>query len=305
MVTRPHSLSAPSRRRRRRGVALIFVLWILILIGLAIGELVARARAESRMIATLKSRAVAQYAAESGILATTAALQSILDSAPDPSHLAVRTRHLDTLGRAISDAAKRVAEAGALPGAPSTSNAQYAVAVLDLNARLDLARADTITLRNLFAEFTGKDRAHDIVAALRQSPVTRFGELARVPGVDDALALAVAPYITVWSDGLINVNSAPEAVIAALPGVGPSRAQALVARRDAGELFTTTDPFRPAPGSQTTVPVEGVLLTIAPTRIMVVSRGWQRGSPLTHEIQAVYLALAGQLTLQSWEERDR
>ncbi len=38
---------------------------------------------------------------------------------------------------------------------------------------------------------------------------------------------------------------------------------------------------------------------------MIVSRGWQLGSPLTREIQAVYLVLAGTLTLESWEERDR
>jgi hypothetical protein len=27
--------------------------------------------------------------------------------------------------------------------------------------------------------------------------------------------------------------------------------------------------------------------------------------PLSHEIQAVYVILAGSMTLQSWEERDR
>jgi hypothetical protein len=46
-------------------------------------------------------------------------------------------------------------------------------------------------------------------------------------------------------------------------------------------------------------------VTIAPTRLMVVSRGWQQGAPLTREIQAVYIVLAGALTLESWEERDR
>lgn len=277
--------------RDRRGVALVFVLMVLVMLGLAIGELVARARAESRMVATIKSRAVAQYAAESGILTTSAALQTILDSAREPAALAARTRHLDTLGRPPADLA--------------ISGAQFAVAVLDLNARLDLAKTDSLTLRALFTEFVPAERASHIVAALRQTPVTRFGELARIPDVGDTLALAVAPYVTVASDGFVNVNSAPEAVLAALPGVGPAKAHAFVARRDAGEIFKSVDPFRPTPGSQGVVPVEGVLLTIAPTRLMIVSRGWQQGSPLTHEIQAVYLALAGTLTLQSWEERDR
>ena len=30
-----------------------------------------------------------------------------------------------------------------------------------------------------------------------------------------SLALAVAPYVTVWSDGIVNINSAPEPVLAA------------------------------------------------------------------------------------------
>jgi general secretion pathway protein K len=276
--------------RDRRGVALIFVLWVLVVLGLAITELVARARTESGMVSALRAHAVAQYAAESGILATTTALQVLLDSAGEPDELAPRARHLDTLARAP---------------AGLTGAGQFSVAVVDLNARLDLVHSDSTVLRALFAEFVSGARADGIVAALRQAPVTRFGELARVPGVDDALALAVAPYVTVSSDGLVDVNAAPEVVLAALPGIGPARAQALVDRRDAGEVFTSVDAFRPTPGSGAPVPVEGNLLTIAPTRLLIVSRGWQRGSPATHEIQAVYLVLAGTLALQSWEERER
>lgn len=276
-------------RRERHGVALIFVLWILVLFGIAIGELLARARTESHMVAMLRSRAVAQYAAESGILATTTALQALLDSADEPADFAPLARHLDTLGRQ--------------PPEVATSEGQFAVSVVDLNARLDLVHTDSTVLRALFAEFVSDERAAAIVGALRQVPITRFSELARVPGVDNALALALAPYVTVSSDGLVNVNSAPEPVLAALPGIGPAKARALVDRRDGGEVFLSTDPFRPAPG--TPVPIEGAVLTIAPTRLMIVSRGWQRGSPLTHEIQAVYVVLAGSLTLQSWEERER
>jgi len=275
----------------RRGVALIVVLWLLVVLGLAVSALVARARTESRIVTSLKSRAIARYAAESGILAATTALRTLLDSATEPAELAAQTRRLDTLGRVVAGLA--------------TGDAQFAVTIIDLNARLDLARADSTVLRALFTEFISADRAGQIVGALRQSPVTRFPELARVAGADDAFALAVAPYVTVGGDGLVNVNSAPEAVLAALPGIGASRAHDLAARRQAGELFTSVDAFRPAPTSGQVVPVEGSLVTIAPTRLMVVSRGWQQGAPLTREIQAVYIVLAGALTLESWEERDR
>jgi type II secretory pathway component PulK len=277
-------------RHDRRGMALIFVLWMLVLLGLAIGELVARARAESHTVETLRARAVARYAAESGVLATTTALQSLLDSASEPEDLAARAQHLDTLGRE--------------PASVAAGNAQFAVAVVNLNARLDLARSDPAALQSLFAGFVPASRAAQITAALRDAPVTRFSELARVPGADDAFALAVAPYVTVSSDGLIDVNAAPEAVLAALPGVGPAKARAIVARRNGGEVLSSADEFRPAPGPAA-ADSEGTLLTIAPTRIMIVSRGWQRGMPLSHEIQAVYVILAGSMTLQSWEERDR
>ena len=278
-------------RRDRRGMALIFVLWMLILLGLAIGELVARARDEASIVATLRSRAVARYAAESGVLVTTAALQALLDSASEPEDLAAAARRLDTLGRQ--------------PAVLAGHSAQFAVAVANLNARLDLARSDTTALRSLFAQFVPAGRAAQITAALHDDPVTRFSELARAPGSGDALALAVAPFVTVSSDGLIDVNAAPEAVLAALPGIGPARARAIVVRRDGGEVLTSADEFRPPPGRATADGGEGSPLTIAPTRIMIVSRGWQHGMPLSHEIQAVYVILAGTMTLQSWEERDR
>ena len=278
--------------RNRRGMALIFVLWMLVLLGLAIGELVARARAESRTVETLRARAVARYAAESGVLTTTTALQTLLDSASDPEDFAPHARHLDTLGRQ--------------PASLAGDNAQFAVAVVDLNTRLDLARSDPAALQLLFAQFVPASRADEITAALRDDAVTRFSELARVPGADDAFALAVAPYVTVSSDGLIDVNAAPEAVLAALPGIGPAKARAIIARRDGGEVLASADEFRPPPGGGgAAADSEGTALTVAPTRIMLVSRGWQRGTPLTHEIQAVYVVLAGTLTLQSWEERDR
>lgn len=275
---------------RRRGVALIFVLWVLVVLGLAIGELVARVRSEAQSVTALEARAAAQYAAESGVLATTVALQRMLDSAAGPADVAAAIRHLDTLGRV----APRLL----------VGDVQCGVAVVDLNARLDLVHSDTAALQGLFAQFVSAGRAADIVHALQQSPVTRFPELARVPGADDAFALAVAPYVTVGSDGFVNVNTAPEPVLAALPGIGPAKAQAIIAQRASGPL-TSTDAFRPPSGAGHSVSAEGMHLTIVPTRLMIVSRGWRHGSPVTHEIQAVYVMLGGRLTLQSWEERER
>jgi general secretion pathway protein K len=265
----------------RRGVALIFVLWLLVLLGLAAAEVVTRARTESAMVTDMRARALGQYAAESGILLTTSIIESVLDSANTPAKRAAVFQHLDT---------QRESTLGA---------AHFKVIFIDLNARLDVNRTDAGTLRNLFSQFTTSS-AEDIVTALKAAPVSRFPELARVQGIDDNLALAVAPYVTVWGDGLININSAPEPVLAAISTVGKAGARSIVAARENGVL-TSTDVYR---GSGA-VSADAPLLAIAPSRIMLVSRGWQPGVPLAHEIQAVYVVIGSTLVLQSWEEHDR
>ena len=179
--------------------------------------------------------------------------------------------------------------------------ARFGVAALDLNARIDLNRADVATLRGLFGQFTSDARADTVAAALKANPIRRLAELSRVPGIDDSLALAVAPYVTVWSDGLVNINSAPEAVLVALPGVAAA-APGIVGRREGGEVFATLDPVHPP--SMPGVVAAALLVSTGPSRLMLVSRGWQDGHPLTHEIQAVFAIVGRRLVLQSSWERD-
>jgi general secretion pathway protein K len=280
-----------------RGVALVFVLWLLVLLGAAASEVVARVRTEGRIVSTLETRTIGRYAAESGILMASAAIEQRLDSAAAPSDRV----------RALRDPALRASLTDV-----SLGSARFGVAIIDLNARLDLNRTDERTLRNLFEEFTTPGRAENVVSALKREPVSRIAELARVPGVDDSLALAVAPYVTVWSDGLVDVNSAPVPVLAAVPGIGPATAANIAAQRDAGHLFGSPDDLRaaeqasaPAAGSSDVGAVLSPLLTVGPTRLLLVSRGWEPGHPLTHEIQAVYVVLGHWLVLQHWEEHDR
>ncbi len=123
--------------------------------------------------------------------------------------------------------------------------ARVAVAVVDLSARLDLNRSDTTVLRNLFARFTSGSRAAAIAGAIREAPLTRLGELTVLPGVDAALADAVAPYVTVHGDGAVNVNSAPEPVLASIPALGEAGARTLIQRRESGERFASYADHRP------------------------------------------------------------
>jgi Type II secretion system (T2SS), protein K len=243
------------------------------------------------MLIELKARTSGRYAAESGVLMAKIAVQRWVDSAPMPAQ---RAKLFHRVGD-LTDSLTHV----------RVGDAEFDAAVLDLNARIDLNHSSVGTLQGLFSQFVSKDRAEAVAQAIKQQPVSRFTELARVPGADDALVLAVAPYVTIWSDGIIDINTAPEVVLASLPGLGQAIARRIVERREAGEVFSSSDAFRPTAGVGR-VSAEGFpSLTVAPTRVMLVSRGWLPGSPITHEIQATYVIIGSLMVLQSWEERDR
>lgn len=148
----------------------------------------------------------------------------------------------------------------------SLGDARFSVVVTNLNARIDLGRTDTATIRGLFEQFIDRSTASEIARDLAEKPLQRLGELALRHEVPEDVASAVAPFVTVWGDGSVDTTAAPEPVRAAL-----SSSAALVS---------------------------------APTRVLIVSRGWLNGFPLTHEIQAVYAIGAGTPQLVAWQERD-
>jgi len=284
------------QQRPRRGVALIFVLWLLVLLGVVATEVASRARLEAQLLSNIRARTVSRYAAESGVLVAKASIEALLDST-DRSERAALFLQINTLVPSTRDV--------------ELGDARFRVVVVNLNARLDLNRTDPATLRNLLSEFTPASHAEAVVAAVKEHSLMRLAELARVPGVDDSTALAVLPYLTVWGDGLLDINAAPEAVLAAVPSIGAAAARNIVRRREAGEVFTSAGDFRVGGGPTALAAGTGVnglpggpLLAVMPTRLLLVSRGWQRGHPLTHEIQAVYSIVGHWLVLQNWEERD-
>src|SRR2546427_685865 len=177
-------------RHDQRGVALIFVPWLLVLLGVIIAEVASRARAEAALLTSLRSRTVARYAAESGILAATVAIERLLDSTHNPLERASVFRQLDARLASLNDV-----ELGGAPAAPG-----------------------------------------------------------------------------------------------------------FVARREGGEVSATLHPVPPP--SMPGVVAAALLVSTGPSRLMLVSRGWQDGHPLTHEIQAVFAIVGRRLVLQSSWERD-
>src|SRR5438105_15602967 len=70
------------KRSDRRGVALIFVLWLLVVLGAIVAEVVSQARLEASILTSLRAHTVARYSAENGIVAATVRIEALLDSTP-------------------------------------------------------------------------------------------------------------------------------------------------------------------------------------------------------------------------------
>ncbi len=306
--------------RSRRGVALMLVLWLIIVLGTIATGVVSATRVEANSVANFRTRAAARYAAESGVAAATAHLAALLDAARSPVEQAQLFRDLDGEFAELRDV--------------SLGTARFGVTVVDLNARIDLNSTDEVTLLGFFAQFVGAPAARRLVSALgdwkdlddRARPegaeaadyaridsrfrppnrsMRRLDEVTRIAGFTDSLASAIAPYVTVDGDGKINVNTAPEPVLSAIPRLGRDGARAVLSWREGGEVFgTTADVFAAFQRGRISESVVMGALVTTPTRLLVVSRGWEPGRPLTHEVQAVYELAGGRLTLRTWTERD-
>ncbi len=263
------ALRRAARRLPRRGAALMLVLWLVVVLASVGAAVAVHARRASRATENLRAGAVARYAAESGVEATLASLES-----------ALAAREASSARAALLNAAPR---APATPGPQALGDARFQVAVVDASARLDLNLAGEEALAALFAQLGAPDGGRTAARAIQRwrgaegardsrsgpaAPARRrdlrsVDDLARVPGVSPELARAAAPYLTVDGDGRLNEAAAAAPVRAAARGerVG------------------------------------------APTRLILVSRGWLVGSPLTHEIQAVYAVRGGRLAFVRWRER--
>ncbi len=310
--------------RDRRGVALMLVLWLIVILAAVAAVVVTTVRRQSEVVVNLRTQAQARYAAESGVVVALEELRATFAAA----------QTTDDLVRVFPAVVDRLARLGEQP----LGDARFQVTIVDLNGRIDLNAADEATLVTFFGSFVGEGQARQLADALQDwrdrdgvprpqgaeadayamagspfappnRPLRRLEELTRVVGFTKDIADAVAPYVTVWGDGRLNVNTASERVLAAFPGIGASGASMLISARGSGGISSIT-----SAGEQLSQSGAGGVippLTGVPQRVLVVSRGWVEGSPLTHETQAVVQlqgTVAGRFPdtfVMSWEERAR
>jgi general secretion pathway protein K len=305
----------------------MLVLWVIVVLGAIGAGVAAAARGQTRLVETVRARTVARYAAESGVVATMALVNERLRGEETPEQQARLFGELeDVLGRW---------------GQRELGAARYQVIVTDLNARVDLNNSAEVVLLGLLQQFAEEREAEALVNALYdwtdeddealrdgadvrdhvrpgslfvppKGPLLRLDELPRIPGFTDSIADLLAPYVTVWGDGQVNVNTAPLPVLAAVPEIGEVAAEALVESREQGGIMASSAAAyaRLAEESPGAVAVQLRNITTRSRRVLVVSRGWEAGRPFTHEIQVVFELLVWGFTDEPrvrvlyWTERD-
>lgn len=250
-------------KAERRGVALVLVLWIVVILGGISAGVVRSARTSTGIAANARAEIIARAAAESGIEALVASIEDTLSQLVDPG---ARRNWLNALG--LHSGADSV----------SLGDGRFAVTVVDVSARLDVNAATESALQVFFSQFTGAGEAASIAAGirahidsgaagtaspLRVTPIRSLEELRIARLVPDAVLARAVPYLTVDGDGVINSQTASDTVLVAATGE----------------------------------------LRDEPSRLLLVSRGWVSGHPLTSEIQAVYAITGNRLVFSHWRER--
>ena len=193
----------------------MLVLWLIVVLGAIAATVVAAAREEVNTVANLRTRIVARYAAESGLAAARSALRRAFSEA--------RTSEQQVM------VFPRVRENFETLGEQPLGPARFQVALVDLNARIDLNQADQVMLQNFLRQFVDQSSAEALAESLldyrdrdavpydrggeteayaaaasafrpANRPLQSLDEVPRVLGFTDDIASAIAPFVTVRGD---------------------------------------------------------------------------------------------------------
>lgn len=131
----------------------------------------------------------------------------------------------------------------------SLSTGSVRIRLYDEGGRIDIGKAPAEVLAALFRSVGAPPRQADAIALSiiewrrpigakgrdektnMDQPFTDIRQLAQVPGVTPEWVNAIAPFSTVFGSETLNPITAPEAVVAALPGVDANRIPAFMQMR--------------------------------------------------------------------------
>lgn len=194
-------------------------------------------------------------------------------------------------------------------------DARYALLLRDVGAALNLNEADEEMLRKFFSQGLEVDyaEADDLAQAILdwrdEDDLPRINggereeylkegalvlppnrdfvdvdELRHVRGMTPELYVKAAPYLTLLGSGQINVNSAPEQVLSAIPGLDEGGVTQLLRLRESGYLPRSDTELRvllPASVVQA-IEVQGrnfrEITTYTTNQVEILAQGWVEGS---------------------------
>jgi len=231
-----------SRRSNVRGFALVAVLWMLVAVG-GIAVAFHRAARTSRLAAMNASAETrVRWAAREGLARAIDAVERfgmsgdweaaglgrkvLLSVEPRGSPTEIEVLILDPrsrldLNHATPDEIQLLLEA--LLGSTDARVPHLRDAILDWR--------DSDHNRRRFGAEAGDYSSTDGPTRVANGPFVSIGDLAEVRGIDTRVLDLLRPYVTVYGDGAINVNSASEPVLTAVLGVSPGVARVFAERR--------------------------------------------------------------------------
>ena len=181
----------------------------------------------------------------------------------------------------------------------NTANEEWIRNFLAQGLRVDAAEADRITQAILDwrdeddnPRLNGGER--DEYLRRRAAVLPSNGELAdlaelqRVIGVTADIYERMLPYLTAFGTGTVNVNSAPEPVLLAIPGMTPAAAQQIVRQRRAGTyILNAAELSAMAPGIQRALSADSMAVStgqrsiaFSTTDVDLLIEGRIDGSPI-------------------------
>jgi general secretion pathway protein K len=291
-------------RRRRRGFALLSALWLLVAISALALELSIVARYRRLVVANILESVRAERAAESGVEEERARLARLLagggrlsgsdaNSIVDPWRDAGAASS-DTVS--VGDAAYRVVTTDAgtmvqLNLVDETGLARFLSA-----SSIDPLTADALAQAIMdwrdaddFRRLRGAEREEYIKSGARELPANgpfeSVDDLRFVRGMTRSILARIAPRMTVFGSGEVNVNRASEPVLLSVPGMTSLAASAIVGAQQAHRRIDNVRQLLdmlplPARTSFEQQPRGLARLTFETHEVEVRSTGWVEGSPI-------------------------
>ena len=244
--------------RKRRGVALLAALWLVVAISIVALQFSLDARDRRTLGLDASERGVERAAALGALNMMHARMEQVLRIAPSGTNVA-RLRAADPWMDADS----------VFSGVVYVDSMPVMVRVRDLGAQLNVAQVNENQLRTFFqfalGDFTLADklaqsimdwRDADSIARPRgaerddyieaekmalptNAPFRQLTDLLDVLGMTPEIYAKVSPYLRVRGSGLINLNTAPPLVLRTLPGMTDATLNRIIQLRSQGRRISS------------------------------------------------------------------